>query len=144
MSPIGPVHNSPESPLVSKTEYAGTQELRDAAVEFESLLIDMMMKSMRSSVPESGLFGDESHTRMYQEMQDTELSKVMARQGGLGLADTIVRQFSGREGDGVAALRTAGREAQAAEAAYRAQSHLAETGVVPLSQNPGTSEKESF
>ena len=68
----------------------------------------------------------------------------MARQGGLGLAESIVQQFAGREGDGAAALRNAGREARAAEAAYRAQSHLAETGVVPLSQNPGTSEKESF
>jgi Rod binding domain-containing protein len=108
------------------------RQLREAAVEFESLLMNMMVKSMRSSVPESDLFGDQSHVRMYEEMRDTELSKVMAHQGGLGLAEMIVQQFAGREGEGVNALQTAGRDARAAEASYRANSHLADTGIVPL------------
>ena len=111
----------------------GGKQLRDAAVEFESLLLNIMMKSMRSSVPKSGLFGDESKTRMYEEMRDTELSKVMARQGGLGLAESIVKQYAGREGEGLDALRSAGQNARKADDAYRAQSHLAESGISPLS-----------
>lgn len=99
-------------------------ELVEAAREFESLLLNMMMKSMRESVPENDLFGDGSKVRMYEEMRDTELAGVMARQGGIGLARLIVDQFRGREEEGLDALRQAGGGIQKAEDSYRANSRL--------------------
>ncbi len=134
ISSIGPNPSKAVSRNPASSD-ADSRQLREAAVEFESLLLDMMMKSMRESVPESGLFGDESHTRMYQEMLDTELSKVMAHQGGLGLAQMIVDQFEGHEEEGLRALRGAGKDVKAAEASYRANSRLSDTGIVPFQSN---------
>lgn len=67
--------------------------LRETAQQFEALFIQMMMKSMRSTVARSELF-DSSAIRTFESMQDQELSKEMARSGGIGLADMLVEQLS--------------------------------------------------
>ena len=67
--------------------------IRTVAEQFESIFIGMMMKSMRDASIGDQLF-DSNAQNTYLEMYDKELSISLASQGGIGLADTIVRQLS--------------------------------------------------
>jgi murein DD-endopeptidase MepM/ murein hydrolase activator NlpD len=74
---------------------ADRAKVRELAQEFESLLILQMIKQMRETFldetqKEEG-FGAETMT----ETIDVELSKQLARQGGLGLAKSIERGIDG-------------------------------------------------
>lgn len=66
----------------------------EVAAQFESIFVQMMVKSMRdASVPlESGLFSS-NQSKMYQQMMDQQLSINIAAKGGLGLADLIEKQL---------------------------------------------------
>jgi len=69
--------------------------LRGAAQQFESLFINMMLKSMReatSSVGDSLTGGNEME--LYQSMYDQQIATQMAKGKGLGLADLLVQQLS--------------------------------------------------
>ncbi len=72
-------------------------DLRQAAQHFESLFIDMWMKSARQAnetlSPDGMLNSPE--LKLHQEMADHETAVHLARHGGVGLADVIVRQLRG-------------------------------------------------
>lgn len=68
------------------------QALKAAAQQFEAVLLQMMLKSMRAASPKDGLF-DSEQTRFYEEMLDAQLAQVMAAKGGMGLAAVIERQL---------------------------------------------------
>jgi len=75
----------------------GKEGIRAAAQQFESLFIDMVMTSMRQA---SSAFSDNDYmssdaTRMQQEMLDHQWAVHIAENGGVGLADVIVKQMSG-------------------------------------------------
>ncbi|MBI5682875.1 MAG: peptidoglycan DD-metalloendopeptidase family protein [Deltaproteobacteria bacterium] len=67
------------------------RELDKAASEFESVFIYYMLKTMRESVMKADLFGDNKAEEMYRGMLDEEISKVIAKAGGIGLKDTIIK-----------------------------------------------------
>ncbi|MBN4073761.1 flagellar assembly peptidoglycan hydrolase FlgJ [bacterium AH-315-E07] len=69
--------------------------LREVAQQFEALFLHMMLKSMRSAVPESDLMSSQQ-TGFYQEMLDQQLSTELPKQGGIGLADIIIQQLGGQ------------------------------------------------
>ncbi len=70
------------------------EAIRGVAKQFESLFVQMMLKSMRDTVPESELFGSKAG-KMYQEMYDKQLSMNISTGKGIGLASTIERQLGG-------------------------------------------------
>lgn len=64
------------------------------ARQFEAVYVQMMLKSMRDTVPEGGLTGDSS-TRTYQDMLDGQLAVSLSEKGGgIGLAKVIERQLT--------------------------------------------------
>ena len=67
--------------------------LRKAAEEFESLLIEQLVREMRKSVPQSGLFGERDKEQMFEELLDGEYAQAMVRRGGLGVADLLMTQW---------------------------------------------------
>ena len=69
------------------------QALKATAQQFEALFLQMMLKSMRSTVQKNDLF-DSDQTRFYQELLDSQLAQVMSAKGGTGLAAVIERQLS--------------------------------------------------
>ncbi|MFW2374706.1 MAG: flagellar assembly peptidoglycan hydrolase FlgJ [Gammaproteobacteria bacterium] len=73
------------------------ESVTTVAKQFESLFIQMMLKTMRDSIPEGGLFGDDK-TRMYQDMYDKQLSLNIASGDGIGLAAVIARQLGQQQG----------------------------------------------
>ncbi|MCS0589454.1 flagellar assembly peptidoglycan hydrolase FlgJ [Massilia norwichensis] len=75
---------------------AGSPEaLKGAATQFESMFINMMMKSMRDATPQDGMT-DSQETRTFTTMLDQQMSQKLAKRG-IGLADVLVRQLSVQE-----------------------------------------------
>lgn len=78
--------------------------IKQVAKQFESLFIQMMLKSMRDSVEEGGLFNSKQE-QMYRDMFDKQLSLNMANGDGIGLAKVIERQLGGPVEQPAAAAR---------------------------------------
>ena len=66
--------------------------LKAAAKQFESVFLNMMLKSMRDATPQDGAF-DSEQTKMFTGMLDQQLAQSMASRG-VGLADIMVKQLS--------------------------------------------------
>jgi flagellar protein FlgJ len=66
---------------------------KEVARQFESLFMQMVLKSMRDAVPREGLF-DSDASRLYQSLHDQQLSLQLGGGRGLGLAAMIERQLT--------------------------------------------------
>lgn len=115
---LGPLR--PTESADASARNAAAPDLADAAQQFESLLLHMMIKSMRESVPRSDLFGDSQHLESYEMLRDQEMAKTMASGGGIGFAKMILRQFEGREDEGLRTLTTMGQKLRNASDSYEA------------------------
>lgn len=71
----------------------------EVARQFESMYIQMMLKSMRKASLAEGMF-DGQAMQKYREMYDQQLAIDMANAGGIGLAATIQRQLGGHAAPG--------------------------------------------
>ncbi|MCL5042330.1 MAG: flagellar assembly peptidoglycan hydrolase FlgJ [Gammaproteobacteria bacterium] len=79
--------------------------LRKVAEQFESLFLNMMVKSMRDA---NAVFGEDNPlntnaTQMYQDMYDNQLTIHMSENQGVGLADVLMRQLSPKAAPGPSA-----------------------------------------
>jgi flagellar protein FlgJ len=68
------------------------QALKLAAQQFESVFMNMMLKSMRDATPQDGMM-DSEQTKMFTGMLDQQLAQSMSTRG-IGLADMMVKQLS--------------------------------------------------
>lgn len=66
--------------------------LKQAAREFEGMLLQMVMKSMRDATPQDGLL-DSDQTRFYSSILDQQLAQTLSSQGKLGFARMIEQQL---------------------------------------------------
>jgi flagellar protein FlgJ len=64
-------------------------QIRKLANEFESLFLNLVLKSMRQTVPKSELFDGGNAEEIYKSMLDDEYAKMMAEQRTIGIADNI-------------------------------------------------------
>lgn len=78
--------------LRAQARQSPDQALKAAAQQFESVFLNMMLKSMREATPQDGMF-DSEQTRMFTGMLDQQLAQSMASRG-VGLADIMVKQLS--------------------------------------------------
>lgn len=80
---------APQNPAVN----AENAELENASQQFEALLLNQMLREMRNTVPESGLFEKSMAEEIFTSMLDEQYADAMARSGGIGLARMIVDQL---------------------------------------------------
>jgi flagellar protein FlgJ len=85
---------------------ARAREDRDEALDqvtrqFESLFMQMMLKSMRDASFGGGLL-DGERTQFYRDLYDKQLAMHLAERGGVGLADVLHTQLGGRPTEAVA------------------------------------------
>lgn len=75
---------------------AGDQEaaLRAAAQGFESFFIHQLIKGMRRTVPDGGLFDKGFAEEVYEDMLDQEMAENMAAASGIGLAEIVYDQLA--------------------------------------------------
>ncbi|GJM11650.1 MAG: hypothetical protein DHS20C12_00530 [Pseudohongiella sp.] len=91
------------------TDFSGLKELsaqahsepdaaaKEVAQQFESIFIEIMMKSMRAATPKDSLFNSDQ-MEAYQDIFDKQLAVDVAASGGLGLAEIIQRQIASASG----------------------------------------------
>jgi len=94
------------SPASVYTDFAGLTALRgraqgdqqaalhEVAKQFESVFLQMMLKSMRAANLGEGIL-DNAQSEQYRDLLDSQLSLSLSQGRGLGLADVIVRQLGG-------------------------------------------------
>lgn len=73
----------------------GDDALRNVAQQFESMFVNMMLKSMRAAnqvFAKDGLFNS-FEADMHQQMYDNQLSLNLTAGNGIGLADVLFRQM---------------------------------------------------
>ena len=75
--------------------------LKQVAKHFESLYLNMMLKSMRQASMGDPLF-DSNNSDMYRDMYDSQIALQMSQQNGIGIADVLVKQLQGHVGTTVA------------------------------------------
>jgi len=78
--------------LKQSAKTGSPEALKGAATQFESMFINMMMKSMRAATPQDGPM-DSQETRTFTSMLDQQMSQKLAKRG-VGLADVLVRQLN--------------------------------------------------
>lgn len=83
-----------ENSTVATAKSDEDAKLKKACKEMEAVFLNMMLSSMRATVPKGNLLGNSSQEQMLTSMLDTELTKNMAQAGGMGLADMLYRQLS--------------------------------------------------
>lgn len=64
-------------------------EIKRLANEFESLFLNLVLKSMRDTIPKSELMNGGNAEDIYKGMLDDEYAKMMAEQRSTGIADNI-------------------------------------------------------
>ncbi len=72
------------------------KQLKAVAQQFESIFMNMMLKSMRqaNAVFDKDNLLDSQQSQFYQELFDHQISVDMSKTHGIGLADMIVKQLS--------------------------------------------------
>lgn len=98
--------------------------LKQAAQQFEGMLLQMMLKSMRDATPQDGLM-DSDQTRFFTSILDQQLAQNLSSTGSLGFAKLIEEQLGlglqgvdeGSVGSTLAQLQQAFVQRQAATSA---------------------------
>ena len=72
--------------------------LREVARQFESIYVQMMLKSMRDASFGDPLF-DSTGSEMYRDMFDNQMSQQLTHGKGLGLAEMLVQQLRRQQPD---------------------------------------------
>ena len=68
--------------------------LKKACQEMESVFLNMLLKSMRSSIAKTELGGSTLQQDTMQSMFDMEMTRNMATAGGVGIADMMYRSLT--------------------------------------------------
>lgn len=67
---------------------------RQMAREFEALFVQLMLKEARATLPEDGAFSG-NEMRLYYDLFDQQAALIVAEQGQLGVAETMLAQLNG-------------------------------------------------
>jgi len=70
-------------------------KLKNACDQFESLLLDFMIREMRATVPDSQIFPQSMAEKIFTGMLDEQYAGEMAKNGGLGISRMIFDQLKG-------------------------------------------------
>jgi flagellar protein FlgJ len=116
------------------------EAIQAVAEEFESLFMNMMLKSMRSAnrVLSEGNYLNSFESKMYEDMLDEKLSVSMSKHGSLGIADLLVKQLSNTNTDRGYDLKMTASDDKLfpgeRRAAFASQQHFVET-IEPAAQS---------
>lgn len=78
--------------------------LLKTAKQFESLMLQQMLKAMRAATPGEDALGGGEQSNFYRDMFDQQLAVTLSSGKGIGLADMMVRQLKMSQGLGEAGV----------------------------------------
>ncbi len=98
MDRLGPVPSrTPDPKAADPATAAQLRRARQVATDVEAIFLHQLIGAMRASSPRGGtLLGGQQ--KLYRDMMDEQLANSVAKGGGLGLADLIVRDVLRRSG----------------------------------------------
>ena len=79
--------------LMGSHKDAWNNRLKRTCTEFESIFITYMLKSMRNTLVEDGLFGKTNEAKIVKSMFDEKLALGIARGGGIGLGRILFEEL---------------------------------------------------
>jgi len=74
------------------------EALKKICLEFEAIFFNSMVKAMRKTIPDGGMFPKNNAQKIYQEMLDMEISNSASSNQSIGIADMMYRQIKRMEG----------------------------------------------
>ena len=83
-----------DAPVSSEEKARQEKKLRKACADFESVFIYQMFKTMRSTIPQSGLTNKMAGKDTYEMMMDQKISEELAKKGGMGLQGVLFNQLN--------------------------------------------------
>lgn len=123
------------------------QAVRQAAAQFEAVFMNMLMKSMRETLPKDGML-DSSTSQTYTGMFDQQMAQKLSERG-VGLAEMIVKQLERRTVDPASLPQGGRRDAtstlerlRSATAAAGAASGTAAASGTDAAREPGAAARE--
>ncbi len=84
--------NPVRTPKVSPS--SNDAQLKEACKEFESLLLEQMLKSMRKTVNKTGLIKGGMAEDIFEDMLYEKYAEKMSNTANLGFSDMLYRQLS--------------------------------------------------
>ncbi|MDA0231199.1 MAG: rod-binding protein [Proteobacteria bacterium] len=90
---VMPVQASTVSPADVAGSGKGTAQARKVAEDFEAFFISMFVETMFSGIETDGVFGGGHGEDVYRSLLNQEVGKSIARTGGIGIADSVVREI---------------------------------------------------
>ena len=123
--------------MTNALDFAGLAQMRAGAVQgeekvtkevaqqFESIFINMMLKSMRDATTRSGLLDSEA-TKTYESMFDQQVSAELAGKGTFGIAQALQNQLNlnpskGSHGEHLSLSQSRGYELKQGDSSYEIQ-----------------------
>jgi Rod binding domain-containing protein len=86
-----PIVAAPANRTLSPDEIA---KIRKSAQDFEALALGEMLQPMFKTVDTSkGLFGGGQGEAMWKPMMVEEMAKTIAKSGGIGIADSVMKEL---------------------------------------------------
>lgn len=95
------------------------QKLEQAAQDFEAIFIAQLLRGMRRSIPQSGIFGKGLSADIYSGMFDQEIAKAIAGKGALPLSDILITSLTQKQESGMTGLTLADYKLRAIRKASR-------------------------
>lgn len=90
-NPADAVAQTAKAPKFAKDMSA--EKIRESAEEFEAFFLSQFLSQMFKGIKTDGPFGGGHGESMFRELQFKEYASAIANKGGVGIADSIVRQL---------------------------------------------------
>ncbi len=79
---------------LKKTSEESDHTLKKACSDFEAIFLNMMLKSMRKTVPNDGIFKKDMEKDIYESMYDQQIvTKISQSNQGIGLSEMLYHQL---------------------------------------------------
>ncbi len=89
---MGKLNNASQS-LQSNMDKAQIDKTKIAAQDFEAVFISQMLTHMFAGIETNGMFGGGNAEDIYRSMMVDEYGKMMAKNGGVGLGDHVMKEM---------------------------------------------------
>lgn len=78
---------------VDKNRDLANKRLKDACQQLEAVFWHLLLRSMRKTIPEDGLFEQSSEERLYLDMLDERYAMLLAEQDSAGIGRILYEQL---------------------------------------------------
>ena len=83
--------NTQNAPMVAKS--ASLKNMQKTAQDFEAFFLSQALQPMFENIEPEGPFGGGPGGDIWRSMQVDEYGKALARSGGVGIADAVMKQL---------------------------------------------------